>query len=713
MKLSARAGQLTAALLMSTAMTPAVFAQAETPQTDEGDVIIVTAQRREQSITDVPISVTAVSGAEIEARGVEQLRDLQYSVPGLAVNDRGPGTTQIQLRGVSQFVGSPTIGTYLNEISIAPASTGAALSPQFIDIARVEVLRGPQPSLYGESSMGGTIRYITATPELDTVTGHLGAEIASTRDGDQTYRVEGVANLPFAPGIAALRLAGSYEDAGGWIDTARGADANSSSASHLRGTFLFQPNDRLSITLLGLTQSTEEDDSSLALADGTNPAPGRAPSSDDFTIGSLLVEYDLPFGTLTSSTGRIDRDLSLAIDQSAFYIGFALAPPPFGLGLNPGDITEAVVYTDSEFSRFSQEFRFVSDFAGPFNFLVGANYIDDESTGLSFSVTGPTPVTALPFDLFGTPLSTNTSQVWTIYGEADYDLTERLTATLGARYFEDERTTQPAPGAPVRSATFDSFNPRFTLSYDLGEGMLFGTIAKGFRSGGFNNPNVPPGTPLPPPNFGPESLWTYEVGFRRFLADNRLLIEAALYYNSWSDIQQQSAPINGVPVRFTVNGGEATGFGFDFAFRFRATDELTLSGTFGWNGTEYDTASATHQPGDPLDLVPEYTLSFAADYQRPLSNGMTAFGRFDVGYTAGSQTTLRNFAGTGFPTFSIVDERTLVNGRAGLEIGDFDVFLFAENILDDDAILYPAVGTISTPARPRPRTIGLGVRFDY
>ncbi len=704
-------------LLITTALTPAVFAQESEDAAEAAparDVIIVTAQRREQSVVDVPISITAVSGAEIEQRGVEQLRDLQYSIPGLSIADRGPGTGQVQLRGVSQFVGAPTVGTYLDELSIAPGAAGSALSPQLIDLARVEVLRGPQPALYGESSMGGTIRYITTDPDLGAFSGRAGAEIATTDGGSESYRTEGVLNLPLAEGVFAARIAGVYEQAGGWIDTPDGADANDATTSHLRAKLLFEPTDALSFSFLAMTQTMEEDDSTLSDEDGFNPAPGRAPSRDEFDVFNLVAEYDFGFATLLSSTGRIDRQTSVAIDQSDFTIGFSLVPIAFGgLGLAPGDITEAVVFSEGQFERFSQEFRLTSNGDGPLNWVVGGTYIDDERQGSSFSVTSPTPTSALVFDLFGAPTTTNTSEFWTIYAQGDYALTDAVTVSLGARYFEDERSVQAAPGAPVRSATFDSFNPRLNLTWDYGAGIVFFTAAKGFRSGGFNSTNVPPIFTPPPPTFGPEELWTYEVGTKRHFFADRLLIDLAVYYNDWSDVQQTLTIAPGVPIPYTANGGAASGFGADFAAQLEVSDALTLSATLGWTDMEYDTASATHAAGDPLDLVPEWTASISADYRRPIANNVEGYARFDLGYTEGSQNTLRNLPSPPFDTFTFVDARTIVNVKAGAEFERFEVFGFIENLLDDNGTTFPAVGTVTIPARGRPITAGLGVNVTF
>ena len=700
---------LASTLLASTALTAPVLAQGEgaTATANTDDVIVVTAQRREQNILEVPISVTAIGGEEIKERNAEQLRDLQFAVPGLFVSDRGPGQAQIQLRGVSQFVGAPTVGTYLDELSIAPASTGSALSPQLVDLERIEVLRGPQPALYGESSMGGTIRYITANPDLSEASLSLDGQVAGTVDGDPFYRGVGVVNAPLIQDVLAIRVAGAFEHANGWINTPDGDNFNDVETSFVRGKVLFQPTDAFSASLVGLYQNAEETDSQFANEDRFNPLPARGQSKDEFTIFNLIGTYDFGPVTLLSSTGYIDRETVNGIDQSAFLVGFSTVPLIFGgLGLMPGDITEAVVFSTGDFKRWSQELRLTSNSDGPFTYLIGANYINDETISASFSETSPTPTSALLFDLFGTGPNTNTSEFWTVYGQAGYQFTENLEFSFGARYFEDTRAS------PFGTEdTFDSFNPKFTLSYSLGDGTIYASAAKGFRSGGFNAP-PPPGTPAGPTSFGPETIWTYEIGAKKQLTDI-LLVDVAVYYNDWSDIQQSSLPVNGVPVRFTINGGKASGFGVDFGAQLRPSEFLTLTSTVGWNNNEYDTASATHNVGDPLSLVPQWTASASADYRRPISTSADFFGRIDFGYTSRSQNTARNLPAVFGNQISFTDSRVLLNARLGVQFERYELYLYGENLTDDNAVIFPSVGTISVPARARPLTAGIGFGIDF
>src|SRR5690625_4396707 len=183
-------------------------------------VTVVTAQHREQQLQDVPLSVSVVTDKEIEARGATSLGDLQYSVPGLSTVSYGTGPRYVQIRGVSSYVGAPTVGVYLDEMPIVSDVLGDALDVRMLDMKRVEVLRGPQATLYGQDSMGGTIRYITADPNLDAFGGSLGVTYGGVQDGGASYKADGVLNIPVITDRLGVRLVGGYQKNGGFIDNA-------------------------------------------------------------------------------------------------------------------------------------------------------------------------------------------------------------------------------------------------------------------------------------------------------------------------------------------------------------------------------------------------------------------------------------------------------------------------------------------------------------
>ena len=209
--------------------------------------IVVTAQKREQSVLDIPFAISTFGEDEIKARGATDIKDMQYAIPGLSITNNLPGQDRVQIRGASSDVGIglPTVGRYLDEVSVSSDAIQRALDVPLLDMQRVEVLRGPQGTLYGAGSIGGTIRFISNSPDLSEASGSIGVGINSVDDGNQGYEAHGVFNLPIIEDKLALRLTASTEDIAGWIDnTATGeSDINEAQRDFLRAKLLFQPNE--------------------------------------------------------------------------------------------------------------------------------------------------------------------------------------------------------------------------------------------------------------------------------------------------------------------------------------------------------------------------------------------------------------------------------------------------------------------------------------
>jgi outer membrane receptor protein involved in Fe transport len=666
--------------------------------------VVVTTQRRSQRLLEVPASVTAVTAAEIEARNVESLQDMQSAVPGLAISQSSAGFERVELRGIAQQAGAPTVGLYLDEMSIAPRGVAAGPSIRIFDLERIEIARGPQPTLYGEGSMGGTIRYITAAPNLTDIEGRAKAQVGFIEDGDISQVYQGALSVPLVKDQLAIRAAAQFEDTGGFIDTPRGKDRNGVEFSTFRAKALFQPSDQFSGSLLWVYQDMDQAEKDY----GTNARVyldatgfGEA-TSDEQSIGNLVLNYDAGAVTVTGSSGYFSRQTT----TDDFFGVFAFGSRTFG-----------------ESTRTTQELRVTSNSEGPFRYLAGLTYTDYEETRKSADVVltiPPTPALGRPDDF--------DSRMWAFYAEAGYDF-GKVELTVGGRYFEDDQTRvlrSPFASPTERSDTqkFSSFNPRINLSYTLDNGgLLYANAAKGFRTGGFNNPSlVPVGGAI---DFNPEGLWSYEIGTKQKLLDGKLIVDASVYRNEWSDVQ---IPVPGTSLfqGYTINGGKASGWGADLALTGRANEYLSLTGTLSWTDMQYDTASINNLPGDPLDLVPAWTASISADYRRPIGDNMEFFGRVDYGYKGEVQSTLRSLTPIlgFFPPGTVVDIAVIpghenVNARFGIDIagvanGPLTIYLFGQNLTDDDTPVY-AAGTV-VPAkgpRPRPRTIGIGASVAF
>jgi outer membrane receptor protein involved in Fe transport len=673
--------------------------------------IVVTAQRREQAVIDVPIAVSVVGGKELHARGATNLRDLQYSVPGLSVVDFSPGQERIQLRGVSSTNGLPTVGRYLDEMNINGDSVGYGFDLRLYDMDRIEVLRGPQPTLYGEGSMGGTLHYVTVKPNLTEVSGYVEGEGGAQKDGGGIYRVDGAVNVPIVPGQLAARVVGGYDRSGGWIDNSAigRADQNTDVIKTARATVLWQPMEGLSVSLFGLHQDTDDDNQNFGMRDRTVSNLVPTVFSEHINLGNLVVSYDAGLVTLLSSTGYYERRFTTATDLSGL-----LVPVLSVFGIPPGFIDSVGLQGPSVERATTQELRLVSNDTGPVHYLVGATFRRYRINDVATTVTAPN---SLPFELLGaTNQDGSTSE--SVYGEMNYAFATGFEALAGLRYFHDKRTVDDtstsfgvtAPPSDL-AADFHSLNPRLNFLYHLGsDGIVYINAAKGFRSGGFNTvvPAQTGGVQLPT-SFSPEDLWTYELGAKQEFLGRRLIIEAAAYFNQWDNLQTQVfAP--GSPIAVTTNGGKANGPGVDLTVTGKPAAGLTLSGTVGANRMRYRAATLQHLDGDHVDYTTDVTYSLSADYRHILTQQVTGFIRADFAHSSPLYFTERNLDAIGVLKS---DHQNILNMRAGAEFRNLEAYLFVNNAADFDGLITPNLASSPPAVLPRPRTVGVGLKVSF
>jgi outer membrane receptor protein involved in Fe transport len=693
------------ALMAGTALAaPNVAFAQEATGASQSEEIVVTAQRREERISDVPISITAITTDDIQNRVATNLTDIQASVPGLRMVDIGPGSQRIQLRGIAQYQGLPTVGNYINDFSVNPEGASGGAEVRLLDLERVEVLRGPQGALYGEGSMGGTIRYITARPDLNAFGGSLLGEASAPDDGETGYRTEAVLNLPIDVGVAGVRIAAAQEEAGGWIDGPNGEDLNDLESSTLRATFLLEPTPQWSIVAMAMHNERNQDYKGYSF-DGANTTQFVASlAQQEYQVGTIDVSYDFGSFTLLSSTGYLEQEGRSVDDSGQFY-------NELFFGIFGEDVLESAIGDSvGSATRWAQEFRITSDDSQPIRYVAGVSYARSESDGSGFGGAEPVDPPVPGFDpvLFGIVYdfaSSLESDIWAAYATVSYDISDVLTLDLGGRYVSDERTAVSVFNGSENggSETFETFNPRATLTYRTSEdGIIFGSVAKGFRSGGFNGV-VSPSVPVA---YDPETLWTYEIGTKQSFANGRLYAELSLYYNDYSDVQSNAV----IPPGFAaiLNSGEATGPGVDFLLRARATDNFTITGVIGYNEMRFDTNATDKVEGDPLDLVPDWNASVAFDYDVPLGSAINMNAHLDVNYIDEATITLRQLG-----AIESSEARTLANARLGFTFGPAEIYGFVSNITDEAAIVNPSFGAFFEPIYTRPRTIGLGVRADF
>jgi len=709
--------RLMLALLTGVSSVASVPALAQTTaavaaeDSDRGE-IIVTATRREERLRDVPIAIGAVTQDDFINRGATRLKDIQFLIPGLFAVETSPGSERIQIRGISQQTGLPTVATYIDELNMNPNAVTGGLDIRAVDLERVEVLKGPQPTLYGENSMGGTIRYLTANPDLDEATGRASAEIGTIDRGSTAYRTEGAVSVPVVPGKFAIRVAAAYEDTGGYVDTGRGKDVNNTKYTTARVKALLQPSDTVRISAMYMHHEWNQRDASYARDDLTYVFANSfaQPAKGQYDIANLVATFDLGGAELLSSTGRVDA-------KSRIDVFF-----PFGFP-TPGGVLPLASSSRSAgtLDRWTQEVRLSSKGTGPLRWLVGGTYADDKTTAGGATLPVTAPIVLAP---------SQTSKSWAIYGEGGYTLGQ-ATLTLGARYFSDKRSNT----ARTQTQTFDTFNPRVNISVKTGEsGIVYVNVAKGFRSGGFNNPQNQPNFILPgEETYAPEKLWTYEGGFKQSLFDKLLSVEGSIYYHDYKNIQSVALPLNNQPLTGrTLNNGIARGWGQELTFVVKPSSDLTATFAINHNDLTFRRRSLLVLPGDPLDNVPKWTTAAAIDYRRPISDNVTMFVNGSLATVDGFQSTLRLFAtqtingvtvpglaivqrsGAPFPTIVRTKSRVIADARIGADFGAITAYVYGANLTNDiDATYAGGVIQASEGGRPRPRTFGAGASFKF
>jgi iron complex outermembrane receptor protein len=696
-----------------------VQAQAtQAPQATELTEIVVNAQRRSERLQDVPLSVSAVTAQDIAARGVTSIEDLQYSVPGLSIDNIQP-FDYVQIRGISTFVGKTGVGEYLDEMPITEDTNGERLNIRLLDMQDVEVLRGPQATLYGEGSMGGTIHYVTASPDLTSFSGSLESEGGHVSGGADSGKGVAIFNAPMIPGILGLRLVGGIERDGGWIDnTVTGAsNVNGVTTGTVRAKLLAVPTDQLQLSLLALYQKADQNYLPLGI-EGRSASAVQAYVHDRYTLLNGVAKYDFGGISAVNSLGYVDHHLSYQDDVTPLYLPTVLAPAPAGFGLAPGLIT-AIGAPGTEPDRiFTEELRFTSEAQRDFSWTAGAYFRHVNAGNNGNTATAPgsfinltgVNIQAFVFDTI--------SNAFAVYAEGGYRLLSGLTATLGLRYYRDKEDFSASNTSfslplltPEESAVFHSLNPRVNLRYEFSsDSMVYLNAAKGFRSGGFNaiyaaGSNVPT-------TYAPDSLWTYEIGTKQQLWDRKLSLDFSTYYTDWENVQS-SFYVPGDPVPATVSGGKVTGWGTDLAVSVQPVAGLTASGTYSWNNLLNRVQTADFLPGDPTDFAVRKSYSASLAYRRPVFDSTVGFARVDFQYSGRAQITLRSFGEiTPFPV------RHTTNVFMGLDFGKYELSIFAKNLFNQDTPIFVANPTMPSEIfyenwEQRPRTIGLNVKAHF
>jgi len=763
-------------LLLSSAsalgITCAGLAHAQTaasPKNAAVEEVIVTASKRETTVQKSPLAITALGAKELQSRGVTDVAGLIGEVPGLSIKSNGPGETEFEMRGLTSAGGSaPTVGFYLDDTPLtAPAATQTGkveIDPDLYDLNRIEVLRGPQGTLYGAGSMGGTIRLITNQPNLDKYQATEEVVGSGTDGGGLNQSVNGMVNIPLIKDQLALRLVGSETQNSGWIDQivvadlppvtgptrvnvgklpvlADNHDVNREDLAGGRATLLYTPTDRLSITASVFYQQLELGgpsayDSNPGTQAHYTPFNLPEPISDRFVTWATTVKYRFDAFDVTSTTASWNRGESVSQDEDEavqFAFGLPSVYPSQG-GVGGGN------YVETDKSRqVSEELRLTSRGDGRFQWIIGGFFADLHSEENGNAVMPD----AVP--VWGTDEQYIEQQPTRIrqeaaFGEASYAITPKLKATVGLRYYSydfsnvtyasgEGATGSNAVSVNKAAESNQGINPKFNLAYQATDDLLFyGTAAKGFRPGGGNEPiPVSPtttegasclaalsafGKTQAPLAYNPDSVWSYEVGEKAALFDKRLTVNASAYYEDWSGIQESVALACGYV--YTDNIANANIYGLELESHAVLGYGLSWSGSAAYtNAALANNVSATGaHKGDPLQEVAPWTASSALTYTTPINDAWNASGRMSFDYV-GNRVDATYYPMNHLPAY------TIVKLRAGVENDKWGIFLFVNNLTNTRAMLSdtPSLSinlpTYNRVATNQPLTIGLDINHKF
>jgi iron complex outermembrane recepter protein len=670
--------------------------------------VVVTAQLYSQSAFNVPISLSVLTADDLTALRTFDLSNLQYQVPGVYVQT-GAGLNRITIDGVGNGIGSgAVVGEYIDDADVtAEGNTGSAGvgtgDVNLYDVSRVEVLHGPQGTLYGDGSMGGVIRVITNKPDLDLL--EFGSDVATafSQYGAPSQDIQAMLNLPVASGRLGVRFAGTFDHDGGWIDEpeANAKNVNSNNLTDFRAEALWRPS---SDVTLNATQIIRRDAFGIGYGEDSQgdiaaPLPfglTTTPQAETaFNFSNVAVDWTLPGVRLLSSSTYFTR----SVNWNNLFI-----TPEISNSISEYAIYRNQAYTDTD---YSEELRLSRSTQDRWQWMIGGfykHYSDTEYQNASLKYSTPAPP---QINLTFAGLDTG-SKATAAFMNTSYSFTRRLELGAGVRYYATHETyNEPVynyhgylglgviPGK-FEQGDFTSTDPRAYVRYGLTRHVnTYVTVAKGFREGGFNGPGLP--------NYQPETLWRYDGGVKGEFLNNALQSSLDLFYSDYSKyVVEGFFPL--VNNYYSANAGTAHIKGVNVDVDW----QMSNNWRFGVNG-EYvdsqfvsiDAADTAFKVGDRVPLVTNYSLS--ASIQRELHlRGRPGYAVLSYSEVSGVQNRT-----TGFVPLSESSVIRFLNFNSSIAVSEkISLGVFARNLLNDRGYLtafWPAGDGI----RPRPRTVGV------
>jgi len=737
--------------IVTTIYSSSAVAQSEPPEI-ELDEIIVTATKRSEALQDVSASIAAYREKDLILQGISDFSELAGNVPGVSMQEGGPGYRSVYIRGIATENGnSPTTGVYIDESFLPPGGIiQNIIEPVYFDVARVEVLRGPQGTLFGGGSMGGTLRVINNQPSIDGFEAAVGGEISTTNGGGFNYETSAMVNIPLVDDKVAFRAAVTYRDKDGYVDKivapAFGSTAgdtlieniNDEEFFAIRAAMKWVASDKLEVTPSILYQKSNA--ANLGAAD-TPPLDLTMrrqvnvdePVEDEFLLGNLLVTYDLGDYEILSSTSYSQRDNFFEEDGSDYTAEVFLQFPFY---------VPTVVTGDGVGNLFTQELRVATTGDQRLQFVAGGYYENfSRDGGLLWIIPGaeaafPFFAAFFPGDVAFDSSGTLDRKHISLFGEATYQISDKFSATVGLRWFdydiETSSTIRGVLGDHVKTSE-NGVNPKFTLTYEASDDhLIYTTVSQGFRPGGPNR--IVPDALLDActaeyeanglsigadgqiEGYESDQIWNYEVGSKNKFND-QVTLNFAAYYINWSDIQQGFSAQCGIGS--TQNFGEAKIYGLEMDFNAQVSSQFRVFGGLNYNDATLadDVPNTNLTKGLKIQSAPKWSFNVSGQYEFTSPIG-EAFVLVNYRYTDDS---FRDFNQDDTPLNRrrFQESYSTLNARLGIVEEDWMVAIFADNLTNEAPVVGSFLSTFGhVPSRDRyftlrPRTIGVSFRRNF
>jgi len=724
-------------------------------EASQDGTIVVTALRRTSTVQDTPLAITAITSDTLANIGATNITDLAKMTPGLRIQDNGPGQRRLSLRGILS-AGEPTVGFYYDETPIAgnvgTGSDAGGRTPDFslFDLERVEVLRGPQGTLYGASSMSGAVRVIMNKPRFADA-GAVEGTVAATDGGGLSYVVNGMVNAPIVDGLLAARAVVYRRYSDGYIDNLL-LDRNNANQSTVDGGRL----------LLRLTPSPDVTIDGSAMIENTdafsytwNPDVGRykirnyiqLPYRDRSQIYNVTARWDLGPIIVTGVTSYQHRSFTYTSGDDSYVVLTQRNAAGCARIYNGGNAC-----TDDRLSGFyayldafipvafqtpgstrdrSHELRFSSNGDDRVSWTAGA-FVEDRKNHVDSEDLAADPATGevqTPDKVYYHRYVNDHYRQVAGFGEASVKPLAKVTLTAGVRYFHYDRTITGATDVPwnVLAASIRppykietdqngwlfKFNGEYRFTHDL---MVYALAAQGTRPGGANQTI---GLPDSLVAYKSDQLWNYEIGAKTAFFDRHLYVDAALFQIDWKNMQVSGTTPNGF-YSYITNVGSSRVRGAELEISGRPLERLSLFGTATYLDAKLtedqinDFVVAAGRKGDRLPFIPHLTANAGAEYRFPLADGLDLYVRADANYFGLSYSEFR----PSNPYRVKLDDYALANVRLGVESpgGAWGAYLFLNNVFNSVAInraTRSAFINSFAVTSATPRTVGLSVRRHF